>query len=60
MLADEPTGNLDRETARVVFEVMLELQKKAGTSFVVATHDRELAGRMGRSYELKGGRLTSA
>ena len=60
VLADEPTGNLDRETARVVFEVMLELQKKAGTSFVVVTHDRELAGRMGRMMALTGGRFGGA
>lgn len=60
LLADEPTGNLDRETARRVFEVMLELQKKVGTAIVVVTHDRELAGRMGRVLELNGGRLTSA
>lgn len=60
VLADEPTGNLDRETARTVFEVMLALQKKAGTSFVVVTHDRELAGRMGRMLALSGGRFGAA
>lgn len=60
VLADEPTGNLDRETARSVFEVMVALQKKAGTGIVVVTHDRELAGMMGRVYELIGGRLSAA
>ena len=60
LLADEPTGNLDRETARAVFGVMVELQNKAGTSIVVVTHDRELASRMGRVLELNAGRLTSA
>lgn len=60
ILADEPTGNLDRDTARTVFGVMVELQKKAGTAIVVVTHDRELASRMGRVLELNAGRLTSA
>lgn len=60
ILADEPTGNLDRDTARAVFGVMVELQKKAGTAIVVVTHDRELASRMGRVLELNAGRLTSA
>lgn len=59
ILADEPTGNLDRDTARTVFGVMVELQKKAGTAIVVVTHDRELASRMGRVLELNAGRLTS-
>ena len=59
VLADEPTGNLDRETARAVFAVMVELQNKAGTGIVVVTHDRELASRMGRVLELNAGRLTS-
>ena len=60
ILADEPTGNLDRDTARTVFGVMVELQQKAGTAIVVVTHDRELASRMGRVLELNAGRLTSA
>jgi lipoprotein-releasing system ATP-binding protein len=60
ILADEPTGNLDRDTARSVFEVMVQLQQKVGTAIVVVTHDRELASRMGRVLELNAGRLTAA
>ena len=60
ILADEPTGNLDRDTARAVFGVMVDLQKKAGTAIVVVTHDRELASCMGRVLELNAGRLTTA
>ena len=60
VLADEPTGNLDRDTARAVFSVMVALQNKVGTGIVVVTHDRELASRMGRVLELNAGRLTSA
>ena len=60
ILADEPTGNLDRDTARSVFDVMVQLQQKAGTAIVVVTHDRELASRMGRVLELNAGRLTTA
>jgi lipoprotein-releasing system ATP-binding protein len=60
VLADEPTGNLDRDTARAVFAVMVALQNKVGTGIVVVTHDRELASRMGRVLELNAGRLTSA
>ena len=57
VLADEPTGNLDRDTASAVFDLMLGLQKKAGMSFIVVTHDRDHAARMERVLEIKGGRL---
>lgn len=59
ILADEPTGNLDRVTANQVFDLLLDINQAQNTSLVVVTHDLALAAKMQRQYRLEDGKLTS-
>ena len=59
ILADEPTGNLDRVTANQVFDLLLEINASLNTSLVVVTHDLGLAAKMQRQYKLVDGKLAS-
>jgi lipoprotein-releasing system ATP-binding protein len=60
LLADEPTGNLDRSTAAAVAALLLELQEQEHTMLIVVTHSAELAGMLQKRVELNAGRLETA
>ncbi len=57
LFADEPTGNLDEETGEKVVDLLFELNREAGTTLVIVSHDLELARKTGRILRLKGGRI---
>lgn len=57
ILADEPTGNLDRVTAHQVFDLLLDINQAQNTSLIVVTHDLQLAAKLQRQYQLVDGRL---
>jgi len=59
LFADEPTGNLDAETSEKIENLLFDLNKEAGTTLVLVTHNLELASRTGRIIRMKGGKLIS-
>ena len=59
LFADEPTGNLDAETSEKVVKLIFDLNKEAGTTLVLVTHDLELAGKTQRILRIKGGKLVA-
>ena len=60
LFADEPTGNLDAETSEKVVKLLFDLNREAGTTLVVVTHDLELAAKTQRIIRIKGGKIVEA
>lgn len=58
ILADEPTGNLDQNTAESIYQLLRELNRESGTSFVVVTHDMSLAEKLDKYYLMRDGHLS--
>lgn len=58
ILADEPTGNLDSDTTEKIYELLYDINKKLGTTFVIITHDRRIAEKTDRIVEIKDGRIS--
>ena len=59
LFADEPTGNLDAETSEKIIDLIFNLNKEAGTTLILVTHDFDLANKTGRIIKLKGGKIVS-
>jgi putative ABC transport system ATP-binding protein len=59
LFADEPTGNLDAETSEKIIELIFNLNREAGTTLILVTHDPDLANKTGRIIKLRGGRVIS-
>lgn len=59
LFADEPTGNLDAETSEKIVHLLFDLNKEAGTTLILVTHDMELASKTGRIIRVKGGKIIS-
>ena len=57
LFADEPTGNLDADTSGKIVNLIFDLNKQAGTTLILVTHDLDLASKTGRIIRLKGGKV---
>jgi predicted ABC-type transport system involved in lysophospholipase L1 biosynthesis ATPase subunit len=56
-MADEPTGNLDTEASRLVFDQLIALNERRGTTLIVVTHNENLAGRLRKQIRIRDGKL---